>query len=127
MKSFSLFVMTAASLQFCLVAMAADTTLKVGVAETDITPHVGSPMAGYYHERLAEGTIDPLKAKAIVFRGSREQAAWVVCDIIGISADLSKEIRKRVNEKTGIPVANMVVSATHTHTAPDYTKELVKN
>lgn len=126
MKSFSLIAITSASLQFCLVAMAADTALKVGVAETDITPPVGFPMAGYYHERLAEGTIDPLKARAIVFRGTREQAAWVVCDIIGISADLSKEVRQRVNEKTGIPVANMVVSATHTHTAPDYTKELVK-
>src|SRR5678816_2395745 len=54
--------------------------LQVGVAETDITPPIGFPMAGYYHERLAEGASDPLKAKAIVFRGERERAAWVVCD-----------------------------------------------
>ncbi|MEZ6081876.1 MAG: hypothetical protein R3C56_41240 [Pirellulaceae bacterium] len=40
----------------------------VGVAEHDITPPVGFPMAGYYYERLAEGTINPLKAKAVVFR-----------------------------------------------------------
>jgi hypothetical protein len=83
-------------------------------------------MAGYYHERLAEGTIEPLKAKAIVFRGEREQAAWVVCDLIGISTDLSREIRSRASQKTGIPAANIVVSATHSHTAPDYMKELVR-
>ena len=41
--------------------------LRVGLAEVDITPPVGFPMAGYYHERLAEGAIDPLKARAIVF------------------------------------------------------------
>lgn len=105
---------------------AADEPLKIGIAETDITPPIGFPMAGYYHERLAEGTIDPLKAKAIVFRGAKEQAAWVACDLIGISTDLSRAIRARASEKTGIPAANIVISATHSHTAPDYGKELVK-
>lgn len=98
--------------------------LQVGVAEVDITPPVGFPMAGYYHERLAEGTIDPLKAKAIVFRGPTTQAALVVCDLIGIATDLSKAVRQRASEKTGIPVSNIVISATHSHTAPDYMKEL---
>ncbi|MBL8849377.1 MAG: hypothetical protein JNG89_06820 [Planctomycetaceae bacterium] len=83
-------------------------------------------MAGYYHERLAEGAIDPLKAKAIVFRGETEQAALVVCDLIGISIDLSTHIRAEASERTGIPVANVVVSGTHSHTAPDYGKELYR-
>lgn len=100
--------------------------LRVGLAETDITPPIGFPMAGYYHERLAEGVIDPLKARAVVFRGSQQTGAWVVCDLIGISADLGRAIRARASEKTGIPVSNIVVSATHSHTAPDYTKELVR-
>ena len=112
-------------------ALAAD-SLRVGVAETDITPPVGFPMAGYYHERLADGAIDPLKAKAIVFRDSRAKdsaggetgAALVVCDLIGIATDLSQAIRQRASGKTGIPLANIVISATHSHTAPDYMKEL---
>jgi hypothetical protein len=98
--------------------------LQVGMAEADITPPLGFPMAGYYHERLAEGAIDPLKAKAIVFRDGQTQFAWVVCDLIGVATDLSKAVRQRAAEKTGIPVANIVVSATHSHTAPDYMKEL---
>ena len=99
-------------------------SLLVGVAETDITPPVGFPMAGYYHERLAEGTIDPLKAKAIVFRDGDTAAALVVCDLIGIATDLSREVRRRVSEQTGIPENNIAISATHSHTAPDYMKEL---
>ncbi len=98
--------------------------LRVGVAEVDITPPVGFPMAGYYHERLAEGTIDPLKAKAIVFRTDAAAAALVVCDLIGIATDLKQAIRQRASEKTGIPAQNIVISATHSHTAPDYMKEL---
>lgn len=101
-------------------------SLRVGVAETDITPPVGFPMAGYYHERLAEGAIDPLKAKAIVFRGAHTESALVVCDLIGIATDLSRAIRDSASEQTGIPAANIVVSATHSHTAPDYTKDLYR-
>ena len=97
---------------------------RVGVAESDITPPTGFPMAGYYYERLAAGTHDPLKAKAIVFVGDNNQAAIVVCDLTGISTDLTAEVRRRAAEKTGIPAANIVVSATHSHTAPDYGKDL---
>lgn len=99
-------------------------SLHVGVAERDITPPQGFPMAGYYHERLATGTIDPLLAKAIVFRQGDRAAALVVCDLIGISTDLSRAVRQRAAAETKIPVERIVIAATHTHTAPDYTKEL---
>ena len=98
--------------------------LRVGVAEADITPPIGFPMAGYYHERLAEGEIDPLKAKAIVFRNDHTAGALVVCDLIGIATDLKNEVRRRAAEKTGIPADHIAISATHSHTAPDYMKEL---
>ncbi|NQV24563.1 MAG: neutral/alkaline non-lysosomal ceramidase N-terminal domain-containing protein [Rhodopirellula sp.] len=120
-------VLLAAHLANAVSGFAADDlrpTLRVGVAETDITPPVGFPMAGYYHERLAEGSVDPLKAKAIVIRDGETAAALVVCDLIGIATDLSREVRQRAAEKTGIPAANIVISATHSHTAPDYMKEL---
>ena len=102
-------------------------TIRVGLAEVDITPPIGFPMAGYYHERLAEGQLDPLKAKAIVLDDGRTQAALVVCDLIGIASDLSQAVRQRASEQTGIPAANIVISATHSHTAPDYMKELYLN
>lgn len=98
--------------------------LRVGIGQVDITPPLGFPMAGYYHERLAEGSIDPLHAKAIVFRDGETTAALVICDLIGVATDLSREIRKKAAEKTGIPTTNIVIAATHSHTAPDYMKEL---
>lgn len=111
--------------QIANLAQAAE-PLRIGVAETDITPPNGYPMSGYYHERLATGTIDPLKAHALVFRQGSEQAALITCDLTGVAKDLSTEARRLVAAKTGIPIQNVVVTATHSHTAPDYFKDLFR-
>src|SRR5262245_33487713 len=58
---------------------------KIGAAETDITPPIGYRMAGYFSERLATGTHDPLKAKALVLSDGKEQLALVFCDLVGMS------------------------------------------
>ena len=42
---------------------AAEEPLRVGVAEVDITPPMGFPMAGYYHERKATGTTRPAQGE----------------------------------------------------------------
>src|SRR4051794_20023464 len=123
----SLILFSAALVQASARQAGAAEPLRVGVAEADITPPKGFPMAGYYHERRATGTRDNLKARAIVFRGEKEQAALVVCDLIGIAHDLSAEVRRLVSAKTGIPAAHVVVAATHSHTAPDYTRDLYQH
>jgi hypothetical protein len=102
----------------------AEDALRVGVAEIDITPPNGFPIAGYFHERLATGTRDPLQARALVLRGPNDQAALVACDLCGVSADLSAEVRRRASARTGIPAAHIVVAATHSHTSPDYARDL---
>lgn len=98
--------------------------LLVGVATTDITPGANYPVSGYYVERLSTGTKDPLQAKAIVFREGDLSAAFVACDLISAASDLTAAVRKRVEEKTGLPGEHLIVAATHTHTGPDYAREL---
>jgi neutral ceramidase len=102
----------------------ADGVLRVGVAEADITPPNGFLVAGYYTERIATGSIDPLKARAMVFRTEQAQAAVVTCDLTDIAADLTAEVRRRASARTGIPAEHIILTATHSHTAPDYTKDL---
>ncbi|MFM7161045.1 MAG: hypothetical protein ACKO3P_11825 [Planctomycetaceae bacterium] len=101
--------------------------LLVGAAEVEITPPVGFPMAGYYHERLATGAKDPLKAKALVFCEGEMRAAVVACDLTGIATDLTAEVRERITRATGIPVEAITVCGTHSHTAPDYGRDLYEH
>lgn len=94
--------------------------LQAGVAVVDITPPLGYRMAGYFRERLNTGTHDPLQAKALVLRQGDEKAAWVFCDLVGIGREVSDRARKSAAQKTGIPAANILIAATHSHTGPLY-------
>jgi hypothetical protein len=94
--------------------------LTAGVAVAEITPPKGFRMSGYFYERFNTGTHDPLQAKVLVLRQGKEQAALVFCDIIGITLDVSRKARKLASTQTGIPEANILISATHSHTGPLY-------
>jgi hypothetical protein len=93
-------------------------SLQVGAAAVDITPPLGSRMAGYFNERLATGTHDPLHAKAIVLRQEEAQIALVSCDLLGIPLDVTTKARAQASQRTGIPLTNIVICATHSHTGP---------
>jgi len=101
--------------------------LTAGVAVADITPPIGYRMSGYFSERLSTGTSNPLHAKAIVLRQGDASAAMVFCDIIGLSLDVSSRARRQAEAKTGIPAANILLAATHSHTGPLYADAMRKH
>jgi hypothetical protein len=113
-------ILWTAVITFGLCATASSAGLEAGVAVVEITPPLGYRMSGYFHERLATGVKDPLKAKAMVLRQGDQRAAMVFCDIIGVPLWLSTEAREQAEAKTGIPAWNILVAATHSHTGPLY-------
>jgi hypothetical protein len=80
-------------------------------------------MDGYFYERLNTGQRDPLKAKALVFQQGATRAALVVCDLLGMPQSMSSEVRALASTRTGIPAANIAITATHTHTGPLFAGE----
>ena len=116
------------TLALCLLSSVrciASDPLEVGVGVAEITPPLGYPMSGYFYERGATGTLDPLQAKAIVFQQGDVKAAIVVGDIISIDRQLCDEVRRSIEKQVGIPPEHVVVSATHSHTGPNYRTDLV--
>ena len=104
-------------------AVAQETQFQVGLAEIDITPPVGYRMDGYFYERLNTGQRDPLMAKALVFQQGATRAALVVSDLLGMPQSMSSEVRALAARRTGIPAANIAITATHTHTGPLFAGE----
>jgi neutral ceramidase len=94
-------------------------TLQVGVASVDITPPLGAPMAGYYHERGADGVLDPLFSKAMVIERDGTRMAFIALDIICVTQEITTQARAKIEEQTGIPSDYVMISATHAHTGPE--------
>lgn len=92
--------------------------LEVGIARERITPPLGMPMAGYYHERGAVDIHDDLYARAIVLREGDTLAALVSLDLITTRRDQVLAARKIISARTEIPGDHVLVSATHAHTGP---------
>ncbi len=94
-------------------------TLEAGFGKRDITPKMPFPMAGMAgkKERLAESIRDPFYARALVFSDGKTVAAVVSTDLLLTTKPLRVAVEKAVAE-AGIEIAGLMISATHTHSAP---------
>ncbi len=92
--------------------------LKAGFARVNITPPMGIPMRGYFKTRLADGVLDELEINALALASGDVKTLLISMDHCGIPQDLSSYFRKGVSEVTGVPMENIIISCTHTHTGP---------
>ena len=94
-------------------------TVKVGIAGVNITPSVGEDIMGDYLRLVpAKGIGNELYAKAMVLDDGEDRVAIVTADIIQFTDELVNDIRKRIKNLTGIDGANVLLSASHTHSSP---------
>ncbi|HEX2184057.1 MAG TPA: hypothetical protein VHN78_00955, partial [Chloroflexota bacterium] len=95
--------------------------LQAGYGVVDITPPPGVDLTGFIaREGPCVGTLDPLQARALVFRDGRgRRAALVTCDLIGLGRHLVARVRRRVAEATGIPAPAQLFACSHTHAGPE--------
>jgi hypothetical protein len=101
------------------VLPASSADLRAGRAGVKITPPLGMPMAGYYYVRLNEGTHDDLFAKALVIEKDGAKAAMVALDLVGVPRPIVEAAREAIGKTTSVPPANVMISATHSHTGPE--------
>jgi hypothetical protein len=92
--------------------------LRVGAGAVDLTPPIGSQIAGQFHERTAELVHDPLYAHALVVDDGTTKAALVGCDLLSFKRPTVLRARELAAAATGIPAENILISASHTHTGP---------
>ena len=90
----------------------------MGAAKVRITPPLGVPLAGYYHERGSEGVHDDLFARAIVIEEDGVRAALVSLDLISTRRGFVEAARQLIEQQTDIPGAHVLIGATHAHTGP---------
>lgn len=93
-------------------------SFRAGAFAMDITPEFPISMNGGMSDRTATFAHDRLHARCLVLDDGQQKLALAVCDSCMIPREVLDEAKTLANQTTGIPVAAMLISATHTHTAP---------
>ena len=89
--------------------------MKVGFASADVTPAIGMEKPGGFRKGFNQVIHDPCCAKAVVIEGDGERVALVGLDTLSVKRSVVEGARQIIEEKTGIPGANVMVGASHTH------------
>lgn len=93
--------------------------LIAGVATADITPNDSQFLFGYPHvRRYSTGVHDPLLSSALFLSDGTTSLLFVANDIIYVSRESARRVRDRIACETGVPAANIMITATHTHSGP---------
>lgn len=93
--------------------------LIAGAATADITPTDSQFLFGYPHvRRYSTGVHDPLLSSALFLSDGKTSLLLVANDVIYVSRSTARRVRDRIARETGIPAANMMITATHNHSGP---------
>jgi hypothetical protein len=98
--------------------------LFVGGATIDITPDRPVALWGQMQTRISKQVESPVTATVLALESrvegkSAEQAILVACDLVAIPAEVLEKVRAQVAARLAdFPLGKIVLSATHTHTAP---------
>ncbi|HPJ98014.1 MAG TPA: neutral/alkaline non-lysosomal ceramidase N-terminal domain-containing protein [Candidatus Hydrogenedentes bacterium] len=92
--------------------------MEAGAAKVEITPELGTPLAGSY-QRMGRGATavhDPFYVRALYLEDGDTRVFLVSADLCVISPDLRQGVLERPLH--GVPRENVILTATHTMNGP---------
>jgi hypothetical protein len=114
----TIFVVSLLALAVPAVSDARAPVLRAGVGRADITPPTGYAFGGWTRaDRVGQGVHTRLYASALVLQRGSMKVALVAADLFMVSGGMIKEAADRLAAR-GFTEANILVSASHTHSGP---------
>ncbi len=113
------------ALALLLGGLPASAQLTAGAARVEITPDAKAmrvPLGGYAARKdaPATGVDSPIFARALVIASGTHKVGIVSVDLCFLPASIKAEVLKRTQSGgCDLTAENLLLSATHTHTAPD--------
>lgn len=90
--------------------------VKAGFAKVDISPE--KPVPGRLGLNHIIRPHHPISAKAAAIENTGGKFLMIVCEIVGLTKSVNKEIRDRIVNAADIGFENIVITGTHTHASP---------
>lgn len=101
----------------CVHAQEPARVFRAGAATSNITPPLGESIVGGWKPIPATNVHDELHARCLVLDDGEVKLAIVLCDNVGIPAEVFDSAKRQVHEATGIPISHLLMASTHTHSA----------
>jgi len=93
--------------------------LRAGAAMSNITPDMGVVLDGPIMKiGPVKHVHDELHVRCLVLDDGRTQIAFAICDVTVMATEIVVEAKEILGKSTGIPPENVLIAATHTHSAP---------
>jgi neutral ceramidase len=94
-------------------------SIKMGVAQVNITNPAPTVMAGYAARTTpSTGVHDSLYASCLFFTGDKIKAMIISVDLIGFTSAFVDELKGEISKATGVEPGNLMIVAVHNHGAP---------
>lgn len=95
--------------------------IKFGWSEVSLVPEGAKvSLAGQFYERISDVVESPLTVTALAIESGNDAAIFCSCDLVSTSEYLLRSVRKCLQARPDIPGEKVMISAIHTHTAPNY-------
>lgn len=93
--------------------------MRLGCSEIEITPNLPINLGGYGgRTQPGNGVATKLLARGFTFEHEGLRGGLITADILMLNSAQVEKIRERASSLTGIPMENIVISCTHTHSGP---------
>jgi aminoglycoside N3'-acetyltransferase len=83
--------------------------LRAGLGKANITPKGPAGFRGVHRD---------IWARAVVLMDGQTTLGLILADQVGFYYEHVEEVRRRVEERCGLPAGNLMIACTHTHSVP---------
>ncbi len=90
---------------------------QAGFARVDITPPLGSPLAGNSKYRPADRILDPLELNCVAFSDGENKGVLIAADLLYVMENVATELRSKISKRCDIPADNVLLQGLHQHTS----------
>jgi neutral ceramidase len=90
---------------------------RAGAATSNITPQLGEGIVGNFEIPPATFVHDELHARCLALDDGTTRLVFVVVDSVSVNREVFDDARQQIQAATGLGPAQMMMAATHTHSA----------
>ncbi len=91
---------------------------RAGAHAEDVSPTTfPAPVNGGMKGAFAKSIHDPMQARCLALHDGKQALVFAIVDACLLPREISEEARQIASKATGIPASQILISATHTHSA----------